>query len=43
MVKLPYTKLQEGVHFKFLSFAYPGHEKLVLKDVNLYLTAMVQL
>ncbi|MBL1200679.1 MAG: ATP-binding cassette domain-containing protein [Nostoc sp. ZfuVER08] len=35
--KLPYTKLQEGVSFNSLCFAYPGHEKLVLKDVNLYL------
>jgi ATP-binding cassette, subfamily B, bacterial MsbA len=35
--KLPYTKLQEGVRFNSLSFAYPGHEKFVLKDVNLYL------
>ncbi|BAZ30552.1 ABC transporter-related protein [Cylindrospermum sp. NIES-4074] len=35
--KLPYTKLQKGVHFKSLSFAYPGYDKLVLKDVDLYL------
>ncbi|MBG1267642.1 ATP-binding cassette domain-containing protein [Nostoc sp. WHI] len=35
--KLPYTKLQKGVSFNSLCFAYPGHEKLVLKDVNLYL------
>ncbi|MCW5314751.1 ATP-binding cassette domain-containing protein [Nostoc sp. KVJ3] len=35
--KLPYTKLQEGVSFNSLCFAYPGHEKLVLKDVSLYL------
>ncbi|MEH1886610.1 ABC transporter ATP-binding protein [Nostoc sp.] len=35
--KLPYTKLEEGVSFNSLCFAYPGHEKLVLKDVNLYL------
>ncbi|MCC5621563.1 ABC transporter ATP-binding protein [Nostoc sp. CHAB 5715] len=35
--KLPYTKLQEGVSFNSLCFAYPGHEKLVLKDVNLFL------
>ncbi|MEA5600853.1 ABC transporter ATP-binding protein [Nostoc sp. UHCC 0252] len=35
--KLPYTKLQEGVSFNSLCFAYPGNEKLVLKDVNLYL------
>jgi ATP-binding cassette, subfamily B, bacterial MsbA len=35
--KLPYKKLEEGVSFNSLCFAYPGHEKLVLKDVNLYL------
>ncbi|MHC5595386.1 MAG: ABC transporter ATP-binding protein [Nostoc sp.] len=35
--KLPYTKLLEGVSFNSLCFAYPGHEKLVLKDVNLFL------
>jgi subfamily B ATP-binding cassette protein MsbA len=35
--KLPYTKLQKGIHFNSLSFAYPSHEKLVLKDVDLYL------
>ncbi|MBR8834094.1 MAG: ABC transporter ATP-binding protein [Stigonema ocellatum SAG 48.90 = DSM 106950] len=32
-----YTKLQKGVHFNHISFAYPSHEKLVLKDVDLYL------
>ncbi|MEH1855920.1 MAG: ABC transporter ATP-binding protein/permease [Nostoc sp.] len=35
--KLPYTKLKEGVSFNSLCFAYPGHEKLVLKEVSLYL------
>ncbi|MBH8572994.1 ABC transporter ATP-binding protein [Nostocaceae cyanobacterium CENA369] len=35
--EIPYTKLEQGVHFDFLSFAYPDHEKLVLKDVDLYL------
>ncbi|MEH2436915.1 MAG: ATP-binding cassette domain-containing protein [Nostoc sp.] len=35
--KLPYTKLQEGVSFNSLCFTYPGHEKLVVKDVNLFL------
>ncbi|MCL6753859.1 ABC transporter ATP-binding protein/permease [Nostoc sp. CCCryo 231-06] len=35
--QLPYTKLQQGVSFNSLCFAYPGHEKLVLKDVNLFL------
>ncbi|MDZ8051025.1 MAG: ATP-binding cassette domain-containing protein [Aulosira sp. ZfuVER01] len=33
--KLTYTKLQQGVSFNSLSFAYPGHEKLVLNDVTL--------
>lgn len=32
-----YTKLEKGIHFNSLSFGYPGHEKLVLKDVNLFL------
>ncbi|MBD2778433.1 ATP-binding cassette domain-containing protein [Iningainema tapete] len=35
--KVPYTKLQQAVHFKWVSFSYPGHDKLVLSDVNLYL------
>ncbi len=35
--KLPYTKLEKGVHFNRISFAYPSNEKLVLKDVDLYL------
>ncbi|WGV27333.1 ABC transporter ATP-binding protein [Halotia branconii] len=34
---VPYTKLQKGIHFNSLSFAYPGHEKLVLKKVDLFL------
>ncbi|MDB9316356.1 ABC transporter ATP-binding protein [Nodularia spumigena] len=34
---IPYTTLQEGIHFNSLSFAYPGHQKLVLKDVDLFL------
>ncbi len=37
MGSVQYTKLQKGVHFDHISFAYPGHEKLVLKDVSLYL------
>ncbi|MBE9008179.1 ATP-binding cassette domain-containing protein [Fortiea sp. LEGE XX443] len=32
-----YTQLKEGVHFNRISFAYPGHDKLVLRDVDLYL------
>ncbi|MBE9200174.1 MULTISPECIES: ABC transporter ATP-binding protein [unclassified Nodularia (in: cyanobacteria)] len=35
--KIPYTKLQEGIHFKSLCFAYPGYEKQVLQDVDLFL------
>ncbi|WP_414527259.1 ABC transporter ATP-binding protein [Nodularia chucula] len=35
--KIPYTELREGIHFQSLSFAYPGHDKLVIKDVNLFL------
>ncbi|MEC4818722.1 MAG: ATP-binding cassette domain-containing protein, partial [Scytonema sp. PMC 1069.18] len=34
---LQYSKLQEGVHFKWICFSYPGHEKPVLKDVDLHL------
>lgn len=35
--KLNYTKLQEGVHFHNITFSYPNQEKLVLKDVDLFL------
>ncbi|KAF3884675.1 MULTISPECIES: ABC transporter ATP-binding protein [Nostocales] len=35
--KAKFTKLQEGIHFKQLSFAYTDRDKLVLKDVDLYL------
>ncbi|BBD67454.1 ABC transporter-related protein [Nostoc commune NIES-4072] len=35
--KLPYTKLEKGISFNSLRFAYPGHEKMVLKDVSLFL------
>ena len=33
----PYTQLQQGIHFKKLSFRYPGSEKPVLNGVDLYL------
>lgn len=33
----PYSSLQKGINFHSLSFTYPGHEKQVLKDINLYL------
>ncbi|MBD2449231.1 ATP-binding cassette domain-containing protein [Nostoc sp. FACHB-152] len=32
-----YTQLNEGIHFNRISFTYPGHDKLVLRDVDLYL------
>ncbi len=35
--ELNYTKLEEGVHFHNITFSYPNQEKLVLKDVDLYL------
>lgn len=34
---IPYTSLQEGIHFNHISLSYPGHEKVVLNDVDLYL------
>lgn len=34
---IPYTSLQEGIHFNHISLSYPGHEKVVLSDVDLYL------
>jgi ATP-binding cassette, subfamily B, bacterial MsbA len=34
---IPYTTLQEGIHFNHISLTYPGHDKVVLKDVDLYL------
>lgn len=34
--KLPYEKLKQGINFKSISFTYTGHDKQVLKDVDLY-------
>lgn len=34
---IPYSSLQKGIHFNSLSFAYPGHDKQVLNDIDLYL------
>jgi ATP-binding cassette, subfamily B, bacterial MsbA len=34
---IPYTPLQEGIHFNHISLSYPGHDKVVLNDVDLYL------
>lgn len=33
----PYTSLQEGINFQNISFSYPNHSELVLKNINLYL------
>lgn len=35
--KIPFTALQEGIHFQQLSFSYPGQKKQVLKSIDLYL------
>jgi ATP-binding cassette, subfamily B, bacterial MsbA len=32
-----YKTLKKGIHFNNISFAYPGHDKLVLKEVDLFL------
>lgn len=32
-----FSELREGIHFKQLSFHYPGAEQLVLSDIDLYL------
>jgi ATP-binding cassette, subfamily B, bacterial MsbA len=32
-----YKKLEKGIYFNHLSFAYPGRENLVLKDIDLFL------
>ncbi|MBW4467532.1 MAG: ABC transporter ATP-binding protein/permease [Pegethrix bostrychoides GSE-TBD4-15B] len=32
-----FTALHTGIHFNQISFAYPGQEKQVLREVNLYL------
>ena len=33
----PYQRLQEGIRFEGLSFAYPGHDSLVLNQIDLWL------
>ena len=33
----PYQRLQSGIRFEGLSFAYPGHEGLVLDQIDLWL------
>lgn len=32
-----FTKLEKGIHFNSISFSYPNYDKLILKDVDLYL------
>ena len=34
---IEFTKLKKGIHFNSISFSYPNHDKLILKDVDLYL------
>lgn len=34
---VPYKELREGIHFNRISFTYPNDDKLVLKEVDLYL------
>ncbi|NJN56036.1 MAG: ABC transporter ATP-binding protein [Leptolyngbyaceae cyanobacterium SL_5_9] len=34
---LPYSHLTQGIRFENVSFKYPGHENLVLSDVNLWI------
>ncbi|MDJ0704593.1 MAG: ABC transporter ATP-binding protein [Leptolyngbyaceae cyanobacterium MO_188.B28] len=34
---LPFNRIREGIHFNRLSFSYPGHKKMVLKEIDLYL------
>jgi subfamily B ATP-binding cassette protein MsbA len=33
---ISYTKLEQGIRVENLSFAYPDHDELVLRDVNLW-------
>lgn len=33
----PYSLLKDGIQFSQLSFSYPGHDKQVLKGIDLYL------
>ncbi|NET35722.1 MAG: ABC transporter ATP-binding protein [Cyanothece sp. SIO1E1] len=34
---MPFNGIQKGIHFNLLSFSYPSHTKVVLKDIDLYL------
>lgn len=35
--KEPYTKIEQGIRLEDVSFAYPGHDSLVLQGVNLWI------
>lgn len=35
--QVPYTAITEGIRFENLSFTYPGHDRQVLNQVNLWL------
>ncbi|MEL7037384.1 MAG: ABC transporter ATP-binding protein [Cyanobacteria bacterium J06592_8] len=32
----PFTDLKTGIHFKHISFGYPGNDSLVLKDIEIF-------
>lgn len=34
---IPYTKLASGINFEGVSFAYPGHEQLVLDNIDIWI------
>ncbi len=34
---IPFTRLQEGIHVNNISFAYPGHDKTALQNIELYI------
>ncbi|MFM6190493.1 MAG: ABC transporter ATP-binding protein [Planktothrix sp.] len=34
---IPFTGIQEGIHFNNISFIYPGHDKIALQNIDLYI------
>ncbi|CAD5923792.1 Heterocyst differentiation ATP-binding protein HepA [Planktothrix tepida] len=34
---ISFTGLKEGIHFNNISFTYPGHDKIALQNIDLYL------
>ncbi|MBD2480622.1 ABC transporter ATP-binding protein [Planktothrix sp. FACHB-1365] len=34
---ISFTGLQEGIHFNNISFTYPGHDKIALQNIDLYI------